>query len=271
MMMATVPLYRSPKRKRDTSEPAASSPPGSPTSTVSIASLQEARLREEDDLGRYSPRTAVAGRLKDLAIRESFLHSEIDPQDPSNLWQDTSKTPEEVTSALGEGAGANCLQQGYQSMNGQDDRSLTGQHQGSDPELFSPSTTKQPNSGARKKIKPIPTSKARSRRVSPPPPQDDDSLTWSDSEITGHNATDPNDDGYGINGIGFRPTAATAWARSQKRQKQVAEWKNREAREAREKRRERREGSTREGVREDADGMVQKRVKFDLADNKPTP
>jgi hypothetical protein len=65
-------------------------------------------------------------------------------------------------------------------------------------------------------------------------------LAWSDSEITGHNPTDPDDDGYGINGIGFKPTAAIAWARSQKRKKQVAEWKSREAREARERRRERR-------------------------------
>jgi hypothetical protein len=34
--------------------------------------------------------------------------------------------------------------------------------------------------------------------------------------------------GYGINGIGFKPTASIAWERSQKRQKQVAEWKNRD-------------------------------------------
>jgi hypothetical protein len=46
----------------------------------------------------------------------------------------------------------------------------------------------------------------------PSPPTD--SLTWHDSEITGHAPTDPLDDGYGINGIGFRPTPAMAYAGS---------------------------------------------------------
>ena len=81
----------------------------------------------------------------------------------------------------------------------------------------------------------------RSRRKSPPPPGSTTTttssptispLTWQDSEITGHLALDPQDDGYGVNGIGFRPTAAMAYARSQKRKQQVKEWKTREAREA---------------------------------------
>ncbi|KAK4947295.1 hypothetical protein LTR10_013663 [Elasticomyces elasticus] len=63
---------------------------------------------------------------------------------------------------------------------------------------------------------------------------------WHDSEITGHDPNDPSDDLYGINGIGFRPTAAVAWSRSQQRKKQLAEYKNREAREARQQRSERR-------------------------------
>lgn len=44
------------------------------------------------------------------------------------------------------------------------------------------------------------------------------------------------DDGYGINGVGFLPTPAIAHARVERRRRQVAEWKNREAREARQKR-----------------------------------
>ncbi|KAF2207366.1 hypothetical protein CERZMDRAFT_102460 [Cercospora zeae-maydis SCOH1-5] len=70
-------------------------------------------------------------------------------------------------------------------------------------------------------------------------------LTWQDSEITGHEITSPDDDGEGINGIGFRPTPAIAYARSQKRRQQVEGWKAREAREARQKRLERRRGSGR--------------------------
>jgi hypothetical protein len=41
-------------------------------------------------------------------------------------------------------------------------------------------------------------------------------LTWHDDEITGHNSSDPDDDGEGINGIGFKPTPAMAYARTEK-------------------------------------------------------
>jgi hypothetical protein len=110
--------------------------------------------------------------------------------------------------------------------------------------------------------------KPRGRRKSPPlaGSSGKDSLTWHDSEITGHNPSDPNDDGYGINGIGFKPTAAIAWARSQKRQKQVSDWKTREALEERERRRERREGINRDNARNAPEGTVQKRVKFSTDD-----
>lgn len=67
-------------------------------------------------------------------------------------------------------------------------------------------------------------------------------LTWQDDEITGHDIdfTSVDDDGEGINGIGFKPTPAIAYARSQKRKQQVNEWRAREAREARQRRFERR-------------------------------
>lgn len=73
---------------------------------------------------------------------------------------------------------------------------------------------------------------------------DQATLTWQEDEITGHDI-DPNsldDDGEGINGIGFRPTPATAYARDQRRKQQVSDWRAREAREARQKRFERRRG-----------------------------
>ncbi|TKA49905.1 hypothetical protein B0A55_13201 [Friedmanniomyces simplex] len=70
-------------------------------------------------------------------------------------------------------------------------------------------------------------------------------LTWQINEITGQDidTTSPDDDGEGINGIGFKPTAAMAYARSQRRKQQVNEWKVREAREARQRRIERRRGA----------------------------
>jgi hypothetical protein len=68
-------------------------------------------------------------------------------------------------------------------------------------------------------------------------------LTWHDDEITGYSIEDPDDDGEGINGIGFKPTPAMAYARTAKRRAQMEEYRNREAREARAKRSERRRGN----------------------------
>ena len=70
--------------------------------------------------------------------------------------------------------------------------------------------------------------------------------------ITGHEIdVAADDDGEGINGVGFRPTPAIAYARSQKRKQQVSEWRAREAREARQRRFQRRQGCS-----VDADGTV---------------
>lgn len=119
---------------------------------------------------------------------------------------------------------------------------------------------------------PYPASPAKKRKTSPPPPApstptnivqptsmepsstsstyrtstppiDRVSMTWQTGEITGHlwNPTrDKDDDGEGVNGIGFRPTAATEWKRKESRKKQIAEWKAREAKDERRRRFERR-------------------------------
>lgn len=115
--------------------------------------------------------------------------------------------------------------------------------------VFAPATTstKQHISTCQKsQTQNRPSAQPRLRTKSPSPPLS--ALTWKDSEITGHLAdpsTDPDDDGTGINGIGFKPTPALAYARSQKRRQQLHDWKARETREARAKRSERR----RRGVR----------------------
>lgn len=136
----------------------------------------------------------------------------------------------------------------------------------STPTTVSPSKRKS-TPPPRKHLNPVSPSKGRKQRLSPPLADAslEDPFTWHDHEITGHNPTDPADDGYGINGVGFKPTAAIAWARSQKRQKQVAEWKSREAREAREKRRARRNEDLGLGkIHGIHEGAIQKRVKFDV-------
>ncbi|KAJ5989370.1 hypothetical protein N7481_004580 [Penicillium waksmanii] len=122
-----------------------------------------------------------------------------------------------------------------------------------------PSPSKQQEHGS--------PSNSRKQRFSPPLTETnlEDPFTWHDDEITGHDPSDPTDDGYGINGVGFKPTAAMAWARSQKRQRQVSEWKTREARDAREKRRERRNDDMNlDTIRSIHKGAIQKRVKFDV-------
>lgn len=66
------------------------------------------------------------------------------------------------------------------------------------------------------------------------------SLTWQDSEITVYDPDDSDDDGTGINGIGFKPTPEMEHARRMKRKKQLAEYRKREMGEARARRKERR-------------------------------
>jgi hypothetical protein len=65
-------------------------------------------------------------------------------------------------------------------------------------------------------------------------------LTWREDEITVYDPEDKDDDGTGINGIGFKPTAAVAYQRAQKRRQQLAEYKKREESEARARRNQRR-------------------------------
>lgn len=68
-------------------------------------------------------------------------------------------------------------------------------------------------------------------------------LTWHEDEITVYDPDDEDDDGTGINGIGFKPTPAIAHARTLKRRQQLAEYRKREEREARARRSLRRRGS----------------------------
>ncbi|KAI0143647.1 hypothetical protein GGR57DRAFT_346078 [Xylariaceae sp. FL1272] len=65
-------------------------------------------------------------------------------------------------------------------------------------------------------------------------------LTWREDEITIYDPEDQDDDGTGINGIGFRPTPAVAYQRAQKRRQQLAEYKKREESDARARRNQRR-------------------------------
>ncbi|CAO2656382.1 Nn.00g051850.m01.CDS01 [Neocucurbitaria sp. VM-36] len=107
----------------------------------------------------------------------------------------------------------------------------------------SASTTSQQISSINPRPRTQNTSSSQPRQRNKSPSLPPSALTWHDSEITGHlvdPSTDPDDDGTGLNGIGFKPTPAIAYARSQKRRQQLNEWKARQTREERAKRSERR-------------------------------
>lgn len=92
---------------------------------------------------------------------------------------------------------------------------------------------------------PVPRSNSPSARKlshrSPPPSEpssspSDAELTqfwWQPSEIIGHDPNDPDEDNRGINGIGYQKTKAEQWRISEKKKRQIAEWRSREAKEAR--------------------------------------
>lgn len=67
-------------------------------------------------------------------------------------------------------------------------------------------------------------------------------LTWREDEITIYDPNDEDDDGTGINGIGFKPTPALAHARALRRRQQMAEYRKREEGDARARRSQRRSG-----------------------------
>ncbi len=250
-------VYSSPKRKRHADEPERSLrlllSPGSALDTDhphQASSEQDAIVAEDG-----SPRTAVAGHLQKLNIDSTpialdFGERKLVERSPKRLRsQDQDiKGPDEIRSS------ADSMSPARQTCEASTDRIAVAEPQGTNEkeiaETPTPSKTaraESPSPGIDTKNPGRTKPPSMPPRSSPPP----DTSTWRDIEITGHAPTDPSDDGYGINGIGFRPTPAMAQARAQKRTQQILDWRNREAREARQKRSERRRvngrGVTEEG------------------------
>ncbi|PGH12383.1 hypothetical protein AJ79_04331 [Helicocarpus griseus UAMH5409] len=237
-MTGKLTLHKSPKRKRDELDyhqprtRVSTSPASSSQTTVSVRDRHLVDDQSPAIGENNSPQISVAGELDELD-----LHGD---------------------SGRGLQGASHGLENDKKADNGKSDEK---------PSAISPA-----GKGKWKKHRASPPGsprrqKSRSRRKSPPLSSDveENPLTWHDSEITGYAPTDPNDDGYGINGIGFKPTAAVAWDRSQRRKKQVAEWKSREAKEARERRKSRRDGIIPvDENAEDGPSPKSKRVKFDI-------
>ena len=231
--------YLSPKRKRDDHDTAmvdAPSPSRLRTTNLPIRSLIEDEAKSEG-----SPRTCVAGHLEGL---------DLDAQNEIPQLQ-FDKTTELHVGKARTGFGSStfdpriCLpSQTYEPpvtppLSSHGPLPVTFQANATD----TPMPLEIPETPRLRPVSsptPPPSATKLNPSKSPPATPSAQALWWDDSEITGHDPKDPTDDGYGINGVGFLPTPAIANARAERRKKQVAEWKLREAREARQKRSDRR-------------------------------
>ena len=225
--------HLSPKRKRSDEDSLlvdAPSPSRLRTTNLPTRPLLEHEYSIED-----SPRANVAGHLQKLNLQEQSPGSTLDLGIPIESRVNRSAT-------------------GLQTDNFNPNIILPNPAPMTPPPnpsglfaLWAPSGTQDKASVIPLEIPETPRLRPVSSPTPPPsmkksksPPPLSPTLWWHDEEITGHNPSDPTDDGYGINGVGFLPTPAIADARAERRRKQIAEWKNREAREARQKRGDRR-------------------------------
>lgn len=110
---------------------------------------------------------------------------------------------------------------------------------------------------SKKRAKPPAQSRKRTKKPKTPPPppepeEEDDtppreivdplraSLTWQEDEITVYDAEDSDDDGEGMDGVGFQAPPGAARVTARKKMRQLAEYRRMVEREAREGRRRRR-------------------------------
>ncbi|KAK5173167.1 uncharacterized protein LTR77_003289 [Saxophila tyrrhenica] len=245
----------SPKRKRSNS-----------TTALQIDTQHEPKLNGQkltnEDAAPNSPRTKVANKLSGLDLRASrpVLPWEVvdGDGDGEGVARKRLKRTKEARKGFGGGDGG--------LMSTPPARQATSSSEADrDGNEAAAVVAETPDCRARPSSPPLPsslppqqadedsdpssgdfTTSCPSTTIFPPPPSPPTSseLTWHDDEITGHllDRTNSDDDGEGINGIGFRPTPAMAFVRQQRRRQQVSEWKAREAREARQRRSERRRG-----------------------------
>jgi hypothetical protein len=87
-------------------------------------------------------------------------------------------------------------------------------------------------------------------------------LTWREDEITIYDPDDEDDDGTGINGVGFRPTPAMAHARVMKRRQQMAEYRKREESDARARRSLRRHAAAAAAMAPTTAAVQSRKVRF---------
>ncbi|OBT64102.1 hypothetical protein VE03_06243 [Pseudogymnoascus sp. 23342-1-I1] len=258
--MPLYPAAPSPKRKRDEK-------PHSPQHRVTsrrLDTLPEKLMSssgEDIDTGVQTPRSRVAhsfgeleiegtGGVSRLDLLGTFGASKIDNGQPGkqvksaqNGFREIPETPQAFSSTLSGPTGAIHFDR-TGALDTQHNKVIfTGTNSTNTPNTLSTTLPSRPS--LKQPVSP-PSPDPPSGRFSPAPSppltpessllQEPTSLHWEESEITGHNPSDPEDDGEGINGVGFKPTAAIARARSERRRKQLADYKSREDKDARDAR-----------------------------------
>lgn len=255
---------KSPKRKREDAGSQYGSPsiPSSPRQPA--VNLQESLVIDKGELGSDSPRSAVAGCLGHLEIYDNTLKPEFKHRAIATtegnlpLLSQTNRDRSAMTTPT---TGAEPLANNSTPLP-ERDQGETEHHPPAQKKgrvSTSPASSPKAKSDSTLQLDP-------ERRSKSPPLRStsDNPLTWSDSEITGHLGTDPDDDGYGINGLGFKPTPAIAWSRSERRKKQIAAWRTREASDARQSRRARRRtGEESNEGHQEVKNPSHKKVKFE--------
>ncbi|KAK6953092.1 hypothetical protein Daesc_005392 [Daldinia eschscholtzii] len=193
----------------------------------SSTSVEDMQLDDDDTTSRK--RVKLADLVEHRNSSEVGLEGEANRTDPnppgptqsSRFTLQTAVDPAILRTAKSEGPGR--LQKSYPSINRlSESKSRTRKRSGTPP-LSKRKTTEAPVEEEPTIIDPVRAA-----------------LTWHEDEITIYDPEDKDDDGTGINGIGFKPTPALAYARAQRRRQQLAEYRKREESEARAKRNQRR-------------------------------
>ncbi|OBT93276.1 hypothetical protein VE01_08407 [Pseudogymnoascus verrucosus] len=296
--MPLYPAAPSPKRKRDEK-------PHSPQQRVTsrrLYTLPEKLMSssgEDIETGVETPRSRVAHSFGELQIEGTGGVSRLDllgtfgasskvdngesrkqVKSAQNGLKEIPETPQVSSNIVSGPAGAIRFDMKAAFGSQQNNIIFTGANSTSTPTTL---TTTLPSRPSHKlpasPPSPDPPPQQFSPAPSPPvtpmtsPSQEPPSLHWEESEITGHNPSDPDDDGEGINGVGFKPTAAIARARSERRRKQLADYKSREDKEARDARAKRaalrrRKGSEGVAVKTEESQVSEKerRVRFSEAE-----
>ncbi|KAM0277263.1 hypothetical protein ACHAQH_005921 [Verticillium albo-atrum] len=213
-----------------------------PVAFRSLLAEKDKLDNDEDDDGLAMRKRQ---RIPDVAMRDSANDNAEPPVSPSPQRSSTVVYPEPQldleavtikdasTTSSDISSTANHLHRSYPSINRlQDSKSRQPKRAGTPP----PKKKKEP---VKKKAE-ISDSEDDAPTIVDPIRA---ALTWHEDEISVYDPEDSDDDGVGVNGIGFKPTAAQTRARIAKRKQQLAEYRKREESEARAKRSQRRRGS----------------------------